>query len=147
MAVSSRAGVVRRYGSIVIVSVLAVMLRAGATAAAEGPTINIKIKVGNGGPVFEDQAQKRVQAKNRASQIVWHCNGCDGNQPLSISFTACRDSQGQQQTCPADPPVHNDKKSVFPVNVNPELEDGTLDYVIKVGEQEVDPSIIVTRAN
>ena len=130
-----------------VVVLMGIYLAAPRVGAAEGPTININIKADTSGPVFDDQGQKIVRAKNRASQVQWHCNGCDGTQPLSISFTDCRDSQQQPQTCPANPVAHSDKKSVFEVNVAPELEDGTLDYVIKVGEQEVDPSIIVTRAN
>ena len=130
-----------------VVAVFMVATSVPSAGAAEGPTININIKVGASGPVFDDQAQKTVRAKNRASRVQWHCNACDSNQPLSVSFIACRDSQQQPQACPADPVADSDKKSVFVVEVGGELEDGTLDYVIKVGEQEVDPSIIVTRAN
>ena len=147
MIMSSRTLMVWRSLAVATVSLLQLIAQAGPVAAAEGPTINITIKLQQGAPAFEDQGQKTVRAKNKASQIMWHCNACDGNQPLSVSFTNCRDSQGNEQTCPADPSVHNDKKAVFAVDVNPALEDGTLDYVIKVGEQEVDPSIIVTRAN
>ncbi|MFZ5843774.1 MAG: hypothetical protein ACOY3E_12850 [Pseudomonadota bacterium] len=114
-------------------------------AAAAGATININIKVGQLAPLFEDQGQKTVRVKNNASRIVWHCNGCDGTQPLSISFTNCFDEQNQPQACPASPIAESDKKSVFDVSVEAALEGGKLDYVIKVGEQEVDPSIIVTR--
>jgi len=149
MAVS-RQSVGQRAAAILPATVVAMFMVATSVpsaGAAEGPTININIKVDPAGPVFVDPGQKTVRAKNRASQVQWHCNGCNREQPLAISFTDCRDNQNQPQACPADPVAESDKKSVFTVEVGSELEDGKLDYVVKVGEQEVDPSIIVTRAN
>lgn len=118
---------------------------AGWSGLAMASTITINIKIGASGPKFDDQAQKIVRAKNKAGKIIWHCNACDASQPLSVSFTDCLDPQHQLQACPANPHAESDRKSVFDVDVATELEDGTLNYVIKVGEQEVDPSIIVTR--
>lgn len=122
---------------------LAVM--AGWSGVVMASTITINIKVDASGPVFDDQGQKTVRAKNKASKIIWHCNACDASQPLSVSFTDCQGPQNQPQACPANPVAESDRKSVFDVDVATDLEDGTLNYVIKVGEQEVDPSIIVTR--